>query len=212
MFKDRKDAAIQLGHSLEKFRDQDPLIIGIPRGGVETAYYVAKHLKAEMSLVVTRKIGHPQNPEYAIGAIAEDGSIYLSPIGSEEVSQEEIQNIIVEQKTEIKRRIQQFRKGAPFPDVKDRLVILVDDGIATGATLFATIMFCKNKHAKTIVVAAPVAGQGMYQKLLKMVDDVTILETPIEYRAVSQVYENFYNLSDEETISFLEKWEKEKSI
>ena len=211
MFRDRKDASIQLGMSLEKYKNDNPLILGIPRGGAETAYYVAKHLKSEMALVVTRKLGHPKNPEYAIGALAEDGSLYLSPEATTYFSQEVIENLIKDQEKEIKRRIREYRQDNPLPKLEGRTIIIVDDGIATGATLFATIKLCKNKKAGKIVVAAPVSGEEMSRKLEEMVDDVVILETPYQYRAVSQAYQNFFNLSDEEAISFMEKWKKEQA-
>jgi len=211
MFRDRKDASIQLGLALENYKSKNPLVLGIPRGGAETAYYVAKHLDAEMSLVVTRKLGHPGNPEYAIGALAEDGSLYLSPEAEIHFSQETIDNLKRDQEKEIKRRIQEFRQGNPLPELKNRTVIIVDDGIATGATLFATIMLCKNKKAGKLVVAAPVSGEDMSRKLRDLVDDVVILETPYQYRAVSQAYQNFFNLSDEEAISFMERWQNEQA-
>lgn len=211
MFRDRKDASIQLGLALENYKSKNPLVLGIPRGGAETAYYVAKHLDAEMSLVVTRKLGHPGNPEYAIGALAEDGSLYLSPEAEIHFSQETIDDLKRDQEKEIKRRIQEFRQGNPLPELKNRTVIIVDDGIATGATLFATIMLCKNKKAGKLVVAAPVSGEDMSRKLRDLVDDVVILETPYQYRAVSQAYQNFFNLSDEEAISFMERWQNEQA-
>jgi putative phosphoribosyl transferase len=162
-------------------------------------------------LVVTRKLGHPGNPEYAIGALAEDGSLYLSPEAEIHFSQETIDDLKRDQEKEIKRRIQEFRQGNPLPELKNRTVIIVDDGIATGATLFATIMLCKNKKAGKLVVAAPVSGEDMSRKLRDLVDDVVILETPYQYRAVSQAYQNFFNLSDEEAISFMERWQNEQA-
>lgn len=211
MFRDRKDASIQLGMSLEKYKNDNPLILGIPRGGAETAYYVAKHLKSEMALVVTRKLGHPKNPEYAIGALAEDGSLYLSPEATTYFSQEVIENLIKDQEKEIKRRIREYRQDNPLPKLEGRTIIIVDDGIATGATLFATIKLCKNKKAGKIVVAAPVSGEEMSRKLEEMVDEVVILETPYQYRAVSQAYQFFFNLTDEEAISFMDKWKKDQA-
>ncbi|RZS97644.1 phosphoribosyltransferase [Cecembia calidifontis] len=210
MFKNRKDAAIQLGKALEKYKGINALVLGIPRGGAETAYYVARELEGDMGLVISRKLGHPQNPEYAIGAIAEDGSIYLSPYASSEVSEEELAQIKKEQEEEIKSRIQRFRNGKPLPEMKGRTVILVDDGIATGATLMATIMLCKNNEAQKIVVGAPVSSREMAKKLKTLVDDVIILEIPYDYHAVSQVYEEFFNLRDEDAIQFLKDWEKSK--
>ena len=210
-FRDRKDAGEQLAMALEKYKNQNPLVIGIPRGGVETAYYVAKYLNAELTLIVTRKLGYPEDPEFAFGALAEDGSMYLSKMATVNLSEEARNEVIEKQKVEILRRIQKLRGGKPLPEIKGRTVIIVDDGIATGATLFATIMLCQNKKAGKIVVAAPVSGYEMLETLAEIVDDVVILENPYDYHAVSQVYDHFYTLTDEEALEFLEKWQKEFS-
>lgn len=210
-FRDRKDAGEHLAFALEKYKNQNPLVIGIPRGGVETAYYVAKYLNAEMTLIVTRKLGYPINPEFAFGALAEDGSLYLSQMATINLSEEARNEVIEKQKIEIQRRIQKLRGGKPLPAIKGRTVIIVDDGIATGATLFATIMVCQNQKAGKIVVAAPISGFEMLETLEEKVDDVVILETPFDYHAVSQGYDDFYNLTDEEALEFLEKWQQEFS-
>ena len=210
-FRDRKDAGEQLAAALEKYKNQNPLVIGIPRGGVETAYYVAKYLNAELTLIVTRKLGYPEDPEFAFGALAEDGSMYLSKMATVNLSEEARNEVIEKQKVEILRRIQKLRGGKPLPEIKGRTVIIVDDGIATGATLFATVMLCQNKKAGKIVVAAPVSGYEMLETLAEKVDDVVILENPYDYHAVSQVYDHFYTLTDEEALEFLEKWQKEFS-
>jgi predicted phosphoribosyltransferase len=212
MFTDRKDAALILAKALEKYKDKNAVVLGIPRGGAETAYYVALHLNAEFSLLVSRKLGHPANPEYAFGAIAEDGSIYLSPSARQELSEEAINTVVDEQKKEIERRIKILRKGKPLPVLKGRTVILVDDGIATGATIFAAIEMCKNRNAGKIIVAAPVSGYEMEDKLAGKADEVIILEKPEDYYAVSQAYQSFYNLSDDDALGFMQRWEKEKGI
>ncbi len=210
-FRDRRDAGEQLAVALEKYKNQNPLVIGIPRGGVETAYYVAKYLNAELTLIVTRKLGYPIDPEFAFGALAEDGSLYLSKMAPVNLSEEARNEVIDKQKLEIQRRIQKLRGGKPLPAIKGRTVIIVDDGIATGATLFATIMLCQNQKAGKIVVAAPISGYEMLETLEEKVDDVVILETPFDYHAVSQGYDHFYNLTDEEALEFLEKWQQEFS-
>lgn len=209
MFRDRKDAALQLARALEKYKGKETVVLGIPRGGAETAYYVAKHLKATLSMLVSRKLGHPANPEYAVGAMAEDGSIYLSKAGRNEVSEEALEQIIAKQKTEIERRIQRLRHGEPLPPLKGKTVILVDDGIATGATIYAAISMCRNQEVGKLVIAAPVSGQEKVAELKALVDDVVILETPESYFAVSQAYESFYNLTDEEALGFMDRWKKE---
>ncbi|KAA9035665.1 phosphoribosyltransferase [Ginsengibacter hankyongi] len=212
MFTDRKDAALKLAKALEKYKDKNVIVLGIPRGGAETAYYIALHLHAEFSLLISRKLGHPSNPEYALGAIAEDGSVYLSPFANEEFSKETINEIIDLQKKEIERRIKILRKGKPLPDLKDRTVILADDGIATGATIFAAIEMCKKRKAGKIVIAAPVSGYDMEEMLGEKADEVIILEKPGDFFAVSQAYQSFYNLSDDDALGFMERWEKEKGV
>jgi predicted phosphoribosyltransferase len=212
MFIDRKDAAEKLGRALEKYRGANVIVLGIPRGGAETAYYVAKHLHAELALVITRKLGYPFNPETAFGAVAEDGSLYISDAARERLTEEQMHKELLQQKEEIKRRVKKFRQGKPLPELKGRTVIVTDDGIATGATLFAAIGLCKKNKASKIVVAAPISGKRMEAMLKKMVDDVVILETPEDFRAVSQGYKEFRNLSDEEAMAFISKGEKEHHI
>ena len=210
MFQDRKDAALQLARKLEKYEGPETIVLGIPRGGAETAYYVARHLGATFSLLVSRKLGHPRNPEYAVGAIAEDGSTYFNESAQAGLDQETINEIIEQQKKEIERRIQILRNGEPLPDLKGKTVLLVDDGIATGSTVFAAIRMCRKKGAGRIVVAAPVSGRERKGKLLQEADEVVILETPDFYSGVSQVYINFYNLTDEEALEFMEKWKSDQ--
>lgn len=210
MFTDRQDAALQLATALGKYRGSNPVVLGIPRGGAETAYYVALGLEGEFSLLVSRKLGHPGNPEYAFGAIAEDGTVYLRPNAVAELTGEVIQQVSDAQKKEIERRVQSLRKGKPLPGLKGKTVILVDDGIATGATLLAAIEMCKKQQPSKLVVAAPVSGAEMEAKLKQLVDEVVILEVPDHYYAVSQAYENFYNLSDAEVLNFMDQWQRDK--
>ncbi len=210
MFRDRKDGGIQLAEALAKYKGKDVIVLGIPRGGAETAYYVAIYLNAKFSLLVSRKLGFPDNPELAFGAIAEDGSVYLNPYLSEKLHPETIAAVSAAQKREIERRIQQLREGKPLPELKNKIVLLVDDGIATGATLFAAISMCRNKLAKRIVVAAPISGMDTTAILEEKADEVVILEKPENFWAVSQGYENFYNLSDAEVLKITKQWEKEK--
>lgn len=210
MFYDRKDAALQLAMALEKYRDTDALVLGIPRGGAETAFYVAMHLHTDFSLLISRKLGHPDNPEYAFGAMAEDGSIYLNPYAHAELSRQAMEEVITQQKKEIARRVKVLRQGKPLPPLQGRTVILVDDGIATGATLYAAINMCRSQRAGKIVVAAPVAAGEQESELQGIVDDVVILETPAFFHAVSQAYASFYNLTDQQALAFMERWQKER--
>lgn len=208
MFANRKDAAIKLAHTLEKYKDQDVVVLGIPRGGAEIAYYVALHLHAMCSLIITRKLAYVENPEAAFGAIAEDGSLYLIEEASDSVSEEDINSAVEKERREIQRRIKLLRKGRALPDLTGKTVILVDDGIATGATLFAAISMCKKKHVGKLIVAAPISSQHMENELRKVADEVVILEKPFFFHAVGQGYRNFNNLTDEETIAFVDAWEQ----
>lgn len=210
MFINRKDAGEKLSAALSGYRNKDVLVLGIPRGGAEIAYYVARYLNAVLALIITRKLGYPSEPEAAFGAIAEDGSVYLSPEASKMVSDDDIKAIIKQETHEIKRRIQKLRKGKPLPELKGRTVILADDGIATGSTLFAAIAFCKKMKVGKIIVAAPIAGQRMEHMLRKMVDEVIILEKPEFFYAVGQGYRDFDDLTDEETVAFIDNWELER--
>jgi putative phosphoribosyl transferase len=205
MFNDRKDAGKEMGKVLAKYKDQDVLVLGLPRGGVEPAYYVARALNADLDVIIVRKLGYPGNPEAAFGAIAEDGSTYLSAEGKRIISERQREQVISREREEIKRRVETLRKGRSLGSLKGRTVILVDDGIATGATMFAAIEMCKKQQAEKIVVAAPVSSPGMAERLEQEVDEAVILETPEGYWAVSQGYVNFYNVSTEEAKRYLEK-------
>lgn len=211
MFKNREDAGLQLAEALRNYKNKDVIILAIPRGGVEVGYHIAKRINATLTLLISRKLGFPENPEAAFGAIAEDGSTYIFKYAQRRLDKRTIDQVIENQKEEINRRIEYLRKGEPLPDLEDKIVILVDDGIATGATLFASIQLCKNKNAHKIIVAAPISGKETVGILEDMVDEVVVLETPDQYFAVSQGYEDFYNVPDEEVLDLMEKWEKEQS-
>lgn len=191
MFANRTDAGEHLAEALKKYRKENPLILAIPRGGVVTGSIVACKLSVDFSVIITRKLGLPSNPETAFGAIAEDKSLYLDSSVRELLSKKIIEKVIQKEEKEIKRRIKQYRKGEPLPTLKDRTVILVDDGIATGSTLFVAIDLCKKQKAKKVVVAAPVSGMMVRDKLKSKADDTIILEVPEEYQAVSQTYKDF---------------------
>lgn len=209
MFADRKDAALQLAKALEKYSDRQVIVLGIPRGGIETAYYVARQLHAHLSLIIVRKLGHPQNPELAFGAIAEDGTVYFTPTAGRRISSQMMDTITIQQHKEIELRKLSLRNDHPLPDLLYQTVLLVDDGIATGATIFAAIYMCRKLGAAKIIVAAPVASTDKVTELQQVADEVIVLQSPARYHAVSQVYDSFYNLTDSEALSFIEKWERE---
>jgi predicted phosphoribosyltransferase len=212
VFKNRKEGGIQLGKALLKYRKESPLVIGIPRGGLETAYEVAKLLGTRAIPVVSRKLGFPKNPEFAMGAISEGGSLYLSPLAKAEVSKEDLEYTLAKERQELQRRISLLRGSASLPSFKGKTVLVVDDGIATGATLLATLQFCKKQGSKKLVVAAPIGAPDTLKKIRELVDDLVVLESPEDFYSVSQGYDFFPSLSDEETQLFLEAPFQPKSL
>ncbi|HDQ71519.1 MAG TPA: phosphoribosyltransferase [Chloroflexi bacterium] len=205
MFDDRKDAGQQLGQALERYRGQRLLVLAIPRGGAEVGYRVARYLDADFSLLIARKLPFPTNPESGFGAIAEDGSTFIYPTAAARVPRESIEEIINYQKEEIERRIEVLRDGEPLPDLADRTVILVDDGIAMGSTMRASIQLCKNQKAGHVVVAVPVAGERAIRDIKPLVDDVVVLESPSYFRAVAQVYRHWRDVHDREVLEIMER-------
>jgi len=205
MFRDRKDAGQKLGLALQKYRDSNALVLAIPRGGVELGVEVAKALHCDLSLLICRKLPYPQNPESGFGAIAEDGSVYINQMAAAYIPDYEIERIIIEQSKEIERRIQTLRNGKALPQIKDRTVILVDDGIAMGSTMHTAVSLCRKREAKKIIVAVPVAGAEAIEKFSQMANEVIVLESPTDFHAVAQVYENWYDVSDEEVMALMEQ-------
>lgn len=206
MFKNRKDAGQKLAVALQAYKGKNPLVLAIPRGGVELGYEVSKALDADFSLIICRKLPFPLNSESGFGAIAEDGSFFINELAATSVSKKKIEEIIAQQSLEIKRRIQTLRGAKPLPSIKGRTVILVDDGIAMGSTMHVAVELCKKKDAKKIIVAVPVASNQAIQKFSKMADEVVVLESPLDFHAVAQVYENWYDVRDKEVLDFLDSF------
>ncbi|WP_221390357.1 phosphoribosyltransferase [Dyadobacter sp. NIV53] len=202
-FIDRRDAGFELGKLLEKkYKGKNALVLGIPRGGVEVAYDISKILDAELSVVISKKLPHPDQQEFAVGAVSEDGSLFINSAGRK-LSEHTLQRIIDEQFKEIKSRIQRFRNGQQLPSMLNRCVIIVDDGIATGSTIVPVLMLCKNRNAAKVIVAAPVSGLTYVTEITSLAHEVIIAEKPEDFYAVGQVYRDFHELSDEEVLLLL---------
>ncbi|RLC39473.1 MAG: phosphoribosyltransferase [Candidatus Coatesbacteria bacterium] len=210
MFEDRTDAGEKLARALEKYKNEGVLVLAIPRGGVEVGYQVAKYLNADLSIVVTRKLPLPHNPEAGFGAIAENGSAFIFEDAKRWLSEDQVEKVIEEQKREVVRRVRALRGGRPLPVIKGRTVILVDDGIAMGSTMIASIILCKSKGAGKIIVASPVSSEEVANQIGRMVDEIVVLTKPPYFRAVAQVYRYWYDVPDKEVINILDRWEKEK--
>ncbi|MBQ4819680.1 phosphoribosyltransferase [Aquimarina sp. MMG016] len=204
MFKDRTDAGIQLAEKLIHFKDYDTVVIAIPRGGLPLAAIVAKTLEAPLDVALTKKIGHPHNKEYAIGAISLDSRILSSPIEASEAYIEKETNRI---RHVLSKRRDQYYKNSEPQDVKGKTVIIIDDGIATGNTILATIELVYKKDPSRIVVAIPVAPPSALEKLniSPYVDEVVYLEAPYNFQAVGQFYDQFHTVTDEMAIRILEE-------
>ena len=211
MFRDRKDAGERLGAALSKYKEENPLVLAIPRGGVEVGYEVARALKADFDLLICRKLPYPDNPESGFGAIAEDGTLFINEAAAAYLSEGTIIRIIEEQKEEIKRRVEKLRGGREITPVEGRTVILVDDGIAMGSTMTAALRMCRKRNAAKVVVAAPVAGARSVAYFSQIADDLVILESPPNFYAVAQVYENWYDVSDEEVLEIMGRFENNYS-
>lgn len=203
MFKNRKDAGEKLARALERYRAENPVILAIPRGGVEVGLQVSKELGADFSLIIARKLPFPDNPEAGFGAIAENGSTFIFENAGYWLAGETIEHIKQEQIAEIERRVDALRGGNSLPDISGRTVILIDDGIAMGSTMRAAIKLCKSRKAGKIVVAVPVAGREVADAISKEADEMIVLEIPVYFRAVAQAYENWYDVSDEEVLDLL---------
>jgi len=211
MFANRADAGRKLAAALKKYGEVDVLVLAIPRGGVEVGYQIAKHLNGEFSIVVSRKLPYPMDPEAGFGAITEDGSTFMFTGAAELLGSSTVDRIIREQQAELKRRIQVLRGFKALPQIRGRTVILTDDGIAMGSTMRASIMLCKNKGAGRIVVASPVAGPETARQIANLVDETVILERPAFFRAVAQVYAEWYDVPDSEVVGIMQAWENQST-
>lgn len=210
MFEDRDDAGMRLASALDEYRDQNVLVLAIPRGGVEVGYQIARYLQAEFDIIIARKLPWPNNSKAGFGTIAEDSSIFIFPEVFEKLSKERINRIISEQGKEIERRISALRADCPLPKITGRTVILVDDGIATGSTMRVCVDMCRKAQAEQIVVAVPVAGRITADEFRELVDDFVVIDEIENFYAVAQGYLNWSDVSDRQVIEIMHLWEYEK--
>jgi putative phosphoribosyl transferase len=204
-FTDRIDAGKRLASVLKDFPDKNGIVLAIPRGGVVVGFEIAKALNLPLDVIIPRKIGAPQNPELAIGAVAEDGTTILDNqlIKYLAVSREYVTIETQRQKQEIRRRFKLYRQDTSYPDLKGLDVIVVDDGIATGSTMKAALASVKNRGAASITVAVPVGPPSTIRELEKMADRVVCIYTPEFFQAIGEFYRDFNQTSDEEVIGLL---------
>jgi putative phosphoribosyl transferase len=207
LFSNRIEAGKKLAQSLQGAVGRDAIVLAIPRGGVIVGYEVARKLKVPLDLIIPRKIGAPDNPELAIGAIAEDGTIIIdnSLIKYLGVSKSYISEESKRQLAEIQRRLRLYRGETPYPDLRDKEVIIVDDGIATGSTMKAAVASTRVRGAKTVIIAVPVCPGSSVSELEKEADRVICLQTPEPFYAIGQFYGDFDQISDQEVIDLLKQ-------
>lgn len=208
LFLDRHDAGRRLAHALIHYKEaSDTLILALPRGGVVVGYEISRELHLPLEVLVTRKLGAPGNPELAMGALSETGYRHLNPevLLSFGVSSGQLEEEVQLQQQEIARRVERYRRGRPLPPMTGRSVILVDDGVATGATFYASVAALRTLNVRRLVAAIPVASTQVRSDLLSKVDEVVILETPMSFAAIGQFYLDFSQVTDEEVTACLER-------
>lgn len=200
LFKDRKDAGRRLAGALQGYRGQGALILAVPRGGVLVAVPVAEALEAEMDLIIPRKVGLPANPELAAAAVAPDGTVLYNDkvLKAYHVTPADLQGAVERELAEIKRRLTLYRGNRTAPVMEGRLIIIVDDGIATGLTIMAAIKSVRKYRPSLLVLAIPVAPPDTVKVLSPMVEDLVCLATPESFYAVGQFYRDFRQVSDAE--------------
>lgn len=206
-FKDRTEAGQLLARALKTYKDKDVVVYALPRGGVVTAFEIAKYLHAPLDLIITRKIGHPDQPEYAIAATAENGHILggVGQLGS--IDKAWLAREIKREQQEAKRRREKYLQGKDEISAAGKVAILVDDGVATGLTMRAGVMELLHRHPSKIVVAVPVLPLSTAQELRALVDDLVALEIPTDHTflgAVGAYYDDFTQVTDQEVIKILD--------
>lgn len=207
MFKNRTDAGHQLADILDDHDTQVDIVLAIPRGGLPVGRVVADSLDVPLDIVSARKLGAPRNPELAIGAVASDGTVWLNDALIDDLNVDDayIEDQIEHERAVAQEKIDRYRGDRPPLDVRGKTVLIVDDGVATGATTIACLRQVKNAGAAHVVLAVPVAPPASVERLHAEADEVICVETPPHFSAVGQFYESFDQVSDEEAKTYLER-------
>jgi predicted phosphoribosyltransferase len=210
LFQDRTDAGRKLAKALAKYKSRHPVILALPRGGVSVAAEVAESLDAPLDLVLVRKIGVPSQPELAMGAVVDGAEPIVvrnaDVIELAGVSEREFDEVCREELAEIERRRARYLAGRDRTVIKGQVAIVIDDGIATGATTRAALMALRKRGPKELVLAVPVAPLESVERLHSEVDAIVCLETPIEFGAIGCYYRDFHQVGDDEVIATLKRF------
>ena len=204
MFSDSHEAGIRLASALEKFRGKkDIVVIGIPRGGVVVAWEVARYLHAQLDVVVIKKLGYPGNPEFALGATSPD-TYYINPELAESVPKHYIEEELRTKQREARERVDTLKGSRRQVDLVGKTVIVVDDGVATGASMIIALNVIRKMKPSSIVVAIPVAPPDTVKQLRKFADEVVAILQPASFFAIGQFYDDFTQIEDEEVKRLLQ--------
>ncbi|HET8700220.1 MAG TPA: phosphoribosyltransferase family protein [Nitrococcus sp.] len=203
MFKNRADAAQQLAQRLQHLKGEHPLVLAIPRGAVPMAKLIADALDGELDTVLVHKLGAPGNPEYAIGAVSEDGTVKLSEQRRKLYSEDYIEREVDAQLNNLRERRRRYTPVRPPIDPSDRVVIVVDDGSATGATMIAALQTLRQRKPRRLIAALGVAPPDALRRFEEAADAVICLAAPAVFCAVGQHFSDFSQVSDEEVIELL---------
>ena len=210
MFKNRYDAAMQLAVELEKYRGRDAIVVAVPRGGVPIGYTVAKELGLPLEIILSKKIGHPYNPEIAIGSVTLHGAVIDDRVM--DVDMDYIHRTADRILHDLKEKYKLYMGNRKPRDLKNKTVIVVDDGAATGNTLMATVRAMRKDKPKEIIIAVPVSPPDTANQLRSVSDDFICLSTPHEFYGISRFYEDFSQVSDEEVIELLGNVNEKKKV
>jgi predicted phosphoribosyltransferase len=203
MFLDRVDAGKKLAQALRTYKGQPLVVYALPRGGVVLGVEVARALEAPLDLIVVRKIGHPLQPEYAIGAVAEGGYVVTNPDEVARLDKRWLNSATAAELEEAQRRRRLFLQGQAPIEIKHKIAIIVDDGLATGLSMSAAIHEIRGRGPQKVVVAVPVAAAETVDKLKPEVDDLVVLYIPEWFGAVGAFYQRFDQVSDEEVVALM---------
>ena len=205
MFQDRADAGRRLARELDAYRDSDPVVLGLPRGGVAVAFEVARELNAPLDVILVRKLGVPSQPELALGAVGEDGVLVVNRdvLAATRLDPTEVRRLENAGRAELDSRTRRLRGDRPRVSLVDRVALVVDDGVATGATARAACQVARAHGARAVVLAVPVASRRTAADLREDLEDLVCLDTPHPFWAVGQVYRDFGQVSDAEVLDLL---------